>query len=120
MVKIGEFLLARIDEDAFLAGHMLRRRAAAQQGADRAAGFTCLGTWDPERVLAACVIRRELVVHHRLTDPALGPGRCDCGRPDATRPPCHTMRALALEWAGHPDYQAEWRAHPVPRQARSA
>jgi hypothetical protein len=117
VVKIGEFLLARVDDDAFLAAHMLRRRGGVEH---RAADIACLGAWDPEHVLASCAARRELVLHHRAGDPTLGTSPCDCGHPDSSRPPCHTLRALALEWRGHPDYQAEWRAHPVPRQAQSA
>lgn len=115
MVTIGEFILARAADDAFLAERMVRQGAVRDHD-----DIACLGTWDPRRVLASCIRRRELVLSHRTGGPGHGSQPCDCGRPGSVCPPCHTMRALALEWSGHPDYQPEWRAHPVPRQARSA
>jgi hypothetical protein len=115
VVTIGEFILARVDDDAFLAQRIARGRVREERRAD---DETTLATWDPWRVLASCTVRRDLVLNHRVGAPTLHP--CGCGRPDSVGPPCHTMRALALEWSAHPDYQAAWRAHPVPRQARSA
>lgn len=116
-MRIGEFIVARVEADAFLAERMVRRLGGAELTADDIRG---LGAWDPRRMLVSCTTRRQLVLSHRTGHPALGSVPCDCCQPDATCPPCYTMRALALEWSSHPDYQPEWRAHPVPRQARSA
>ena len=117
MATIGAFILARVDDDAFLADHMVRRGTSTAPPDE--AGLALLRAWDPWRVLAACAVRRTLVLNHRVggEDPT---ATCPCGRPDAVEAPCYTLRALALEWADHGDYQAAWRAHPVPRQARSA
>jgi hypothetical protein len=110
MVTIGEFILARVSDDEFLAGHMVRSRVG-----EVATSVASLGSWDPRRVLAQCAVRRALVDRHQVGVRDAAP--CPCGRAGTACPPCHTLRALALEWADHPDYQPEWRAHPVPLQA---
>jgi hypothetical protein len=113
-VTIGDFIRARVDDDELLAEHMLGRYA------DQPGDLADLGTWHPRRVLALCAARRHLVLDHRAGTAVTGWSACTCGREGSPRPPCSTLRALALEWRSHPDYRAEWRAHPVPGQARSA
>jgi hypothetical protein len=110
VVTIGDFILARVDEDAFLAGLMVEH---CTPGAGPACA-TGSGPWSPRRVLALCTARRRLVESHRIS--RRDETRCPCGRPGSAYPPCHTLRAVALEWADHPDYRPEWRAHPVPLQ----
>ena len=117
MVSIGAFILARVDDDAFLAEHMVRRDTSSAPPDE--ANLAQLRTWDPWRVLAACAVRRSLVLSHRIAG-ADRTAMCACGAPDSLAAPCYTLRALALEWADHDDYEPAWRAHPVPRQARSA
>jgi hypothetical protein len=117
VTTIGEFILARVDDDEFLAERMVRARVGAEH---HTGDVTGLGTWDPRRVLASCAARRQLVLTHRVGGSTRALTACGCGRPGASCPPCQTLRALALEWSGHPDYQAEWRGHPIPRQARTA
>jgi len=115
VVTIGEFILARVADDEFLARHIATRRAP-RCGIAGAAEVARIDTWDPARVLAQCSVRRKLVVEHRVAGLVPGSARCGCGGPGPACPPCLTMRALALEWADHPDYEATWRPHPVPRQ----
>jgi hypothetical protein len=114
VVTIGEFILTRVAEDEFLAGHMIGSavETALDLGSDDV-DRPC--SWHPRRVLARCAVRRRLVESHRVGRRDATP--CTCGCPGSACAPCHTLRALALEWADHPDYQAEWRAHPVPVQA---
>lgn len=116
MVTIGQFILARVEEDEFLARHMV----AGSVDTRRRGAVACLGSWDPRRVLTSCVARRRLVLDHRVSGAGRTPAPCACGHPETDGPPCSTLRALALEWADHPDFPAEWRPHPVPRQPQSA
>jgi hypothetical protein len=69
--------------------------------------------WDPARVLAEIDAKRRIIEqHHRsgVTCP-----RCSLGTEDGEvvfeRDPCGTLRLLALPYAGHPDYRAEWAPH---------
>jgi hypothetical protein len=119
VVTIGAFILARVDEDAFLAGLMVERCAPRRGPGEGPAAWVGSGSWSPQRVLALCTARRLLVESHRVSGRDATP--CPCASAGSAYPPCHTLRAVALEWADHPDYRPEWRAHPVPLQAaRSA
>jgi hypothetical protein len=73
---------------------------------------------DPARALAEVDAKRRIIEqHHRsgVTCP-----RCSLGTEDGQvvfeRDPCGTLRLLALPYADHPDYRAEWAPHvEVPR-----
>jgi hypothetical protein len=112
-MTLTEFLLARIADDEAVA----RRIQAVGP---------CEPAYDPAHVLAECEAKRQIVEMH---DPQEGredmPAVCStCGgfvrRPDYLRGstdsgyvipwPCPTLRALALPYADHPDYQEAWRA----------
>lgn len=58
-----------------------------------------IARWDPARVLAECEAKRRIVGYHSVPDPHDHGEGC---------PGCDTMRALALPYADHPDYRAEW------------
>jgi Family of unknown function (DUF6221) len=120
MVAIGEFILARVDDDAFLAEHMLTRRGQVISVTQSSSDVAAVDVRDPGRMISSSDARRRIVLDHRVGGAGRGWTPCACGRPGSACPPCHTLRALAMEWADHPDYRAEWRPHAVPRQARSA
>ena len=49
--------------------------------------------WDPARVLAECDAKRRIIEH--------------CG--EWVWPDCRVLHLLALPYADHPDYRAEWK-----------
>jgi hypothetical protein len=122
-MTLTEFLLARIAEDeAPVSGEWF-------DGGDADPDFM----WGPARIKATCAALRAVVELHRAT---LGSevhknGRWDaeagvmiacrywyCAVCDADRDygflggpdeGCDTLRALASVWAGHPEFDPEWR-----------
>lgn len=109
MNDLAEFLLARIDEDSALA-------SAADQDAQTLGPITDgLGAdpedhrvahmylWSPVRVLAECEAKRRIVEEYlsQLNSHRTGW--------DARTPRDHSLRALALPYADHPEYLAAWR-----------
>lgn len=120
-VTLTEFLLARIAEDEATA------RAASGDHWDRlrdgdpkfrkvvAWGLTPIGAMnaeqdaehishhDPARVLARCEADRRIVELHG------GDYDGECQSPAHLDGPCRTLRALALPYADHPDYDEEWK-----------
>jgi hypothetical protein len=103
--------------------------------AERAAGFyrergarnvEVVVFYDPARVLAECEAKRRIVELHSHTSSAvevvgtLSGGepfvdayevaRCSaCGTAPRGNSACMTVRLLALPYADHPDYRAEWK-----------
>lgn len=71
---------------------------------------------DPDRALEEVVAKHRIMDEHAY-DPLNGCRKCADGiRWVNDRPvvnpsgwPCLTLRALALPYAGHPDYRDEWR-----------
>jgi hypothetical protein len=74
---------------------------------------------DPARVLAECEAKERIVAAHGLWMHASGDWTCDAGEtwtpssfidgePDRSGG-CLTLRLLALPYAEHPDFRAEWR-----------
>ncbi|MGZ4574770.1 MAG: DUF6221 family protein [Mycobacteriaceae bacterium] len=64
----------------------------------------------PEKVLAECEAKRQIVEGHAENDDPCAIKDGDW--PDAwgDEPwPCRTIRNLASIYAGHPDYREEWR-----------
>jgi len=130
-MTLTEFLLARIAEDKAAA------RREQDEVAERIAAQGPI-TWAfepgvesspffPARVLAECEAREKVVKLHRWRKPDVvfyGHGAdaanhctagCDDGMADVyqillgKRWPCPTLRAIALPYADHPDYQQEWK-----------
>jgi len=62
---------------------------------------------DPARVLAECAAKRQILADHEPYD-----GTELCGGHDGrhTVEQCALRRVLAMPYAGHPDYNPEWRA----------
>ena len=60
----------------------------------------------PARVLAECETKRRIVELH---DPVDDKPDGWCNRCDGDGWPCGTMAALALPYADHPAFRAEWR-----------
>lgn len=61
---------------------------------------------DPARVLAECEAKRRIVELHNVGDHT-----CQGPEHATWAPDCHTLRALALPYADHPDhpdYREEW------------
>lgn len=71
------------------------------------------GTWDaqhiarhdPARVLVEVDAKRRIIAEHSTQKWSVGDRVHDCQWEGW---PCTTLRLLALPYAGHPDYQAEW------------
>jgi len=138
-MPIRDFLLARIREDEVLAESMIDRHGDSgfAWAADHEDDARYLDRWGPWRVLALCVMRRQLVRTHgdsvvEIEDPVGGKGTrlvCgECGPTGYPEPwPCQTLRVLALDWVSHPEYRPEWRqlrrpstaGGPAPRVPRA-
>lgn len=104
---LSEFLLARIAEDEGFARavHANRCDTPAETTLDtmgRPLSPTCGCDWHITRVLAECEAKRLIVYFHPMDEnhECLG---CDCVDP------CPTLRAIALPYADHTDYDEEWR-----------
>ncbi|OIK06650.1 DUF6221 family protein [Streptomyces monashensis] len=68
--------------------------------------LTHVARHDPARVLRELHAKRGLLAEHRVRDD----GRCrTCREGEHPRPPCTTLRLLALPFAGHPGYDDLWR-----------
>ncbi|WP_104181415.1 DUF6221 family protein [Arthrobacter sp. B0490] len=86
MDDIAAFLDARITED----------ENAARRGSLPEEVWGVGGWYDPQRVLAECEGKRELLRYAVM--------ELD------TRHSAGVLRLLARPWAGHAEYRAEWRA----------
>jgi uncharacterized protein DUF6221 len=109
--RLDEFLLARISEDERLAGGDDLPPTAAPQRDGHASPF------DPARVLADCAAKRHIVLTCRELRPDT---RILGARPEGMRDfplsphdqhqlAAVTLALLALPYADHRDYRAEWR-----------
>jgi hypothetical protein len=72
-----------------------------------------IARWDPARVLADVQAKRRIIDLHQPREysrPHLQLPNCICCSYCAWQPewPCVTMRLLALPYAGHDSYRAEW------------
>lgn len=121
MSDLTDFLLDRIAEDeaaalnADLHTERARRKAEASSWellvADESwvtenTGGLPLITVSEERVRAECEAKRRIVAAHSY--PA---GECSWTVDDGSHgPTCETLQALALPYADHHDYRAEWAA----------
>lgn len=100
-MTITEFLMARLDEDAAAASRIFDLLPSGREMG--------LGPLEPARVLAEVVAKRRIA--------ALHDGRHECveyGVPGDTTfidlvTECHTLRALSLPYADHPDHRQEWK-----------
>jgi hypothetical protein len=109
--RLDEFLLARIAEDERLAAADDVRSAASLQPDGHASPF------DPARVLAECAAKRHIVLSCREVRPdtrilgarPAGMGDFPLAPHDQHQLAAVTLALLALPYAGHRDYRAEWR-----------
>jgi hypothetical protein len=68
--------------------------------------LTHVARHDPARVLRELEAKRELLQEHRTR----AGGRCrTCRQGWRPRPPCTTLRLLALPFADHAEYDDSWR-----------
>jgi hypothetical protein len=88
-VTLVGFLLARIDDD---------QREAAQAAPGRS-GAASIARWHRARVLAECDAKRRIIELQR-NDLRDDPQDWEADE---------VLRLLALPYADHPDYRAEWR-----------
>jgi hypothetical protein len=130
MLTISDFILARVSEEEALA-HAALDHLGPEFNWEAASVGEHFDRWNPWRVESACIGRRLLVKAHRTSGPVLThlPGKdqvlyaatcATCGR-SSEHPapwPCYTLRVLALDWANHPDYRAEWRPVPLADEQR--
>jgi hypothetical protein len=87
-----------------------------QFGEVHGGGGEHIARWDPARVLAECESKRRIVAEHERGQ-YLSSYYCECccttseatGEPHGEWP-CLTLRALALPYASHPDYDPTWAA----------
>lgn len=116
-MTLTTFLLARIGEDEAAASRQLHTRSDVDpRGApERAVGPGYhLHSWDPERVLAECRVKRELLV---LAYEATGLDQTvDMERETDSRSDSgvhyvgdRILRALPSVYDGHRDFDAAWR-----------
>lgn len=113
------FLRARLDEEQREAEAALERTTTTRR---RIGGQWVEGTiqppewrrsvWPPARVLAEVDAKRRIIEQHTVTEASEFEGKtdtityCPICRNDGE---CPTLRLLALPYADHPDYRAEWR-----------
>ena len=124
MTDIVEFLFERIAEDEKVARAAAvpprthdegPHRSVAQVDSTEDGAF--IDHFGPPRVLAECDAKRALIALHDSGPSELLPGVRVCpscggesGQGLVSPNGCPTLRALALPYAGHADYQSEW--HP--------
>jgi hypothetical protein len=98
-MSLTEFLLARIAEDEAHAGLVLDRT----------------GPWDappisPERTMAECEAKRRIIeLADQVENMEASLMQEFGGTPDDDDPSVMMLRALALPYADHPDYDEGWR-----------
>ena len=117
MIDLPDFLLARIAEDEAAAreaavmpygeeigwiGHVFSSERDSTPAQDEH-----ITRWDPDRVLAECDAKRQVVDVYR----ALAVRRHDVGSIRWHEVSAYetVLRQLALPYADHPDYRSEWR-----------
>ncbi|WP_409330892.1 DUF6221 family protein [Trujillonella humicola] len=113
--RLDEFLLARIAEDKRIASEADEDWPRDGQLPDVARVH--VARHDPPAVLADCAARWRLVLACRELRPEVAfVGRRQNGMADFPVPPADahqlaalTLALLALPYADHPDYRAEWR-----------
>jgi hypothetical protein len=107
--ELADFLLARIDEESSLAYSAdqdaqtldpITDDLSAEPGDHR---ILHMFRWSPARVLADCEAKRRIVEDYLAQ---LNSHRSGW---DARTPRDLPLRALALPYSDHPDYQDEWR-----------
>ncbi len=114
------FTRARLDEDKQVA------LGAMEPGYFYADGHTSnvltfLERWnpdDPRQVLAEIESKLQMLDLHTPAvplNPSYGCPTCWEGAEDGgpMRVPCPTLRLIAVAYAGHPNYQQEWRPSPT-------
>jgi hypothetical protein len=105
MAGLPLFLRERIDEDEYLVREYWDSAVVSGFGAP----------FDLERYLYDFAGKRMIVALHSPRtgpssgEPAAGMRPVFCAH-DGAPYPCLTMRALALPYAGHPEFRDEWRA----------
>jgi hypothetical protein len=92
---LAAFLIDRIDEEISYARTLAPDydgyvKGLTSDAATRAALGPHLATYSPARIIADCEAKRRLIVRWRELHPDV-------------------LRLLALPYADHPDYNADWR-----------
>lgn len=116
VVRLAEFLLARIDGDE-QAGRARpsydegRHEGGAAWELDPSPEYLTIYI-SPGRVLAECDAKRRIIEWHKIGANDED-GSCHRwygdGNDTESDMTCQTLRALALPYADHPDYREEWR-----------
>jgi len=119
-MNLTEFLTARIEDDAAIARAFVEFRSRVDCFTPEATDF--VERFDPARVLTECDTKRRIVALHQHLpqwptktisgDTEFG---CDiCSRVDDdpgwthTGGWCETLRAVALPYRDHPDFDSAW------------
>lgn len=115
---LSEFLLARIGEDEAQARDAIAKRDAIAYTHPPVVPDMALMAFEdvgvpavlvgPERVLAECEAKRQVVELHAENDSNPSRFELQCWN-DGEEYPCQTLRILALPYADHPAYRREWR-----------
>ena len=107
-LTLTSFLLARIAADE-------RHARKLAETDTRPVLSLALTVNHPQRILLECEAKRRIVGLHDTSyswmDAATSPARdvCSLCNTDGGTYPCTTLRALALPYADHPDYDPDWR-----------
>ena len=106
VIDLADFLRARLNEDEETAGRCCYTDQPRIGLVDyRGAHYIGLSS---ARVLAEVRAKRQIVRLHAAC--ATGMGCCDDGdRGGPEGSGCTTLAYLAIPYAAHPDYRAEWR-----------
>jgi hypothetical protein len=103
-VTLAEFLLARVAEDEASITHRDIAEALRNQAMPLVADWV---TQQHERLLAECEAKRRIVSDRERIDRSANDDEWSSGYSDANY---DALRALALPYADHPDFRAEWQA----------
>lgn len=99
-MDLTDFLLARISED--------RKAALVGLGHGEPSGGT-YGAWGHERVLAECDAKRQVVEEALTTRATANDPGSTLGDKFIAEFAQGILSLLALPYADHPDYSADWR-----------
>ncbi|PZR55239.1 hypothetical protein DNL40_02390 [Xylanimonas oleitrophica] len=103
-MTLPEFLLARIAEDEAGADDVHRVGCGASPD-EQGYTYPC-DCGQPARLLAECEAKRRIVGVNAAPDWPQGDDRYTLGWQDSAHA---VLRALALPYASHPDYDEAWR-----------
>ncbi|HZZ48637.1 MAG TPA: DUF6221 family protein [Pseudonocardia sp.] len=101
MAGFGPCVISDTYPDEFLLGLMEMSVIAVCKGEDAHQKNDHIAHWNPRRVMAECVAKRQIVRHFRVA--------LDRGTPTEIVVWHHALRIAALPYQQEPGYREEWR-----------